>query len=324
MSSVDAGQSTKVTFSSGSQSVILESKYNSNVTVQINGLVSDATGKLVVHRYEGCRSRLPDFERDGYSGIQCWHSSHQAILSLSQNSVLDSNEVKLTWSDQSDNETGFQIYRSTSLQGTYTLINTTAANVTAYTDYGLTPNVRYYYEVNAVNASQTSDFSNIASLVTPLRIVFIDLNSSASQYAGGYWNNTTGASSAGSVFNNLIDDSQLPTEKLTRTITKDFNQPGFSGVSTKGIFPGAVMASTYWTDAGTVSEVKFTNLDIRKKYRIGCFGSAVTYQYSTAIYSCNGKSVQLNGVYNDSKNSLSKRPYNYGWQPGSRCGNVEW
>jgi large repetitive protein len=299
MSSVDAGQSAKVTFSSGSQSVTQESKYNSNVSVQLNGLVSDATGKLTV---TATKDAAATYLYLNAMVIQEYNVGTPLIRPyyLFAESVLDSNEVKLTWSDQSDNETGFQIYRSTSLQGTYTLVSTTAANITAYTDYGLTPNVRYYYKVNAINAAGPSDFSNIASLVLPLRIVFIDLNSSASQYAGGYWNNTTGASSAGSVFNNLIDDSQLPTG-IGMTITKDFNAPGFSGVSTNGIFPGAVMASTYWTDAGTVSEVKFTNLDIRKKYRIGCFGSAVTYQYSTAIYSCNGKSVQLNSVYNDSK-----------------------
>ena len=47
-----------------------------------------------------------------------------------------------------------------------------------------------------------------------------------------------------------------------------------------GVFPASVMSSNYWTDAGQTSEVKFDNLDVRKKYRIGCFfGSAISTGY---------------------------------------------
>jgi hypothetical protein len=59
--------------------------------------------------------------------------------------------ITLTWTDNSDNEDGFKIYRgltSTSLS----LIATVGANVTTYTNTGLSRRTRYYYKVCAYNS----------------------------------------------------------------------------------------------------------------------------------------------------------------------------
>ena len=47
---------------------------------------------------------------------------------------LLSNQVSLSWTDNSNNETGFKIQRKTGATGTYADIVTTGANVTSYTD----------------------------------------------------------------------------------------------------------------------------------------------------------------------------------------------
>ena len=86
---------------------------------------------------------------------------------LTITSVL-SNQVGLSWSDNSNNETGFKIQRKTGLAGTYVDIRTTAANVTSYTNSGLTDGTLYYYRVCATNATGDSTFSNEASGTTPL------------------------------------------------------------------------------------------------------------------------------------------------------------
>ena len=46
---------------------------------------------------------------------------------------LQSNKVTLSWSDNSNDESGFKIYRKTAT-GTYALIKTTARNITGYVD----------------------------------------------------------------------------------------------------------------------------------------------------------------------------------------------
>ena len=81
---------------------------------------------------------------------------------------LLSNQVSLSWSDNSNNETGFKIQRKTGVTGTYVDIRTTAANVTSYTDSTVTDGTLYYYRVSATNATGDSAFSNEASGTTPL------------------------------------------------------------------------------------------------------------------------------------------------------------
>ena len=73
--------------------------------------------------------------------------------------------ISLQWNDNSNNETGFRVYRSTNM-ATWTLITTTGANVRFYTNTGLARNTTYYYQVLAFNAAGSSTGSNIASART--------------------------------------------------------------------------------------------------------------------------------------------------------------
>lgn len=71
--------------------------------------------------------------------------------------------IALKWSASSDNVgvTGYQVWRSDSSGGTYTLLATTAG--TTFTDTGLPRGVFRYYKVKAVDAAgNASGFSNTA------------------------------------------------------------------------------------------------------------------------------------------------------------------
>lgn len=59
--------------------------------------------------------------------------------------------IKLDWTDNSTNETGFRIYRSETPSGVYSLIHTTAPNIITYTDTPLNIGVVRYYKVVAVS-----------------------------------------------------------------------------------------------------------------------------------------------------------------------------
>jgi fibronectin type 3 domain-containing protein len=76
--------------------------------------------------------------------------------------------VILSWTDNSNNETGFKIQRKTGVTGTYVDIVTMGANVTFYNDSAVTDGILYYYRVCATNATGDSAFSNEASGTTPL------------------------------------------------------------------------------------------------------------------------------------------------------------
>ncbi len=79
--------------------------------------------------------------------------------------AVSSSEIDLVWADNSNDETRFEIERST--DGTnFSLLTAVAEDTTSYTDSGLNANSIYYYQVAAVNGSGSSAFSNIASDTT--------------------------------------------------------------------------------------------------------------------------------------------------------------
>jgi len=62
----------------------------------------------------------------------------------------------LNWTDNSDNESGFRIYRGTSANGTFSEVATVGAGVTTYTNRNLANDTRFYYRVVAYNADGES------------------------------------------------------------------------------------------------------------------------------------------------------------------------
>lgn len=76
------------------------------------------------------------------------------------------NAVKLTWTDNSSNETGFKIQRSTDGIN-YTQIALLGANVTTYTDSSVAAGASYTYRVVATNAAGDSAPSGPATIATP-------------------------------------------------------------------------------------------------------------------------------------------------------------
>jgi len=71
----------------------------------------------------------------------------------------------LSWTDNSNNEDGFRIYRSTD-DVNYSEIGTTAANINTYTDSTGVASTLYYYRVTAYNSAGSSTFSNTANGIT--------------------------------------------------------------------------------------------------------------------------------------------------------------
>ena len=81
-------------------------------------------------------------------------------------STISQTQINLAWADSSANESGFKIERKTGAAGTYAEIATVAANVTNYSNTGLTPATRYYYRVRASNAGGNSAYSAEANATT--------------------------------------------------------------------------------------------------------------------------------------------------------------
>ena len=70
------------------------------------------------------------------------------------------NGNKLTWQDNSNDETAFVIKRKSSIDGTYAELATAGANVVTFTDTAVTQDATYWYRVGARNASGDRLYSN--------------------------------------------------------------------------------------------------------------------------------------------------------------------
>jgi subtilase family serine protease len=80
--------------------------------------------------------------------------------------VVNSRQVSLAWTDNSNNETGFIIQRSTNGGGWVQIANV-GANGTAYTDKTVHKGSTYIYRIYATNSFGNSAYSNSTSPITP-------------------------------------------------------------------------------------------------------------------------------------------------------------
>ncbi|TDX01906.1 fibronectin type III domain-containing protein [Dinghuibacter silviterrae] len=72
------------------------------------------------------------------------------------------NQVNLSWTDNSNNETGFEVYRSTAVTGPFNIVTTLPAGSTSFTDNSVSSSTAYYYEVQAINGAGGSGFDSLS------------------------------------------------------------------------------------------------------------------------------------------------------------------
>lgn len=73
------------------------------------------------------------------------------------------SEIALIWSDESDNETGFEVQRRKNGATEFSVVAQLSTDIEAYTDAGLDPATRYFYRVRALGATSASAYSNQAN-----------------------------------------------------------------------------------------------------------------------------------------------------------------
>jgi Matrixin/Fibronectin type III domain/Bacterial pre-peptidase C-terminal domain len=80
--------------------------------------------------------------------------------------AASADRVDLTWTDQSNDEDGFRVERSTD-GTTFTFVANVGANATGYAVTGLSASTTYYFRVRAYNAVGDSAWSDTAQATTP-------------------------------------------------------------------------------------------------------------------------------------------------------------
>lgn len=149
--------------------------------------------------------------------------------------------VELSWSDDSDSETGFLLERRAfAEEATWTTIAAITANTTRYIDSGLTKSMAYTYRLSTLKDGLQSDYSNKVTIsvgeggrsyrswisdyydLEPTTYL-IDFNTSTSpDYGSEIWN-TVSSLEAGVVYS-LVDDNNDGSAGYTIRLTSGFDQ----------------------------------------------------------------------------------------------------
>lgn len=76
--------------------------------------------------------------------------------------AVSQSKINLQWTDNSGNEYGFKIERSTNAGTNWIFKDSVGSNTTAYADSGLASNTIYHYRIYAYNLAGSSPYSNTA------------------------------------------------------------------------------------------------------------------------------------------------------------------
>jgi predicted esterase len=291
----DDGIRGTTNFTINGSTVTLNASYNIDKTVQINGVVPNASGQIEVSVSKASGQQFAYVS----SIVLQEYDNPSLLLSPSDLIVKDvkHNQVGLQWADRSASETGFEVWRAGS-NGTYSLVTTLPANTTSYIQTGLTPNTTYHYRVRAVENGTNSEFSSAATATTYAYSVYV--NFTLNNPAPAPWNNTNSNPQLGSVWSNLKAENGNTTT-VALTITKNFDGIYGAGQTTgnnSGLFPDKVLIDNYGLFPGQSATIKFYNLNMSMKYDFTFMGSSVEQGDLNTLYTINGKSALLNGSLN--------------------------
>lgn len=81
-------------------------------------------------------------------------------------SVASSSQINLSWTDNSTNETGFELKRATDSAFTQNVVWIGGIQGTSYSNTGLSASTTYYYKVRAQGSTASSAYSNTVSATT--------------------------------------------------------------------------------------------------------------------------------------------------------------
>ncbi|MCB9044504.1 MAG: fibronectin type III domain-containing protein, partial [Chitinophagales bacterium] len=77
--------------------------------------------------------------------------------------ALTSSEIELNWIDNSGDETGFEVWRSTDPVNNFVTVGNAQPNATSFIDSSLDANTTYYYNLKSLGQYGESDFAEVGS-----------------------------------------------------------------------------------------------------------------------------------------------------------------
>lgn len=141
--------------------------------------------------------------------------------------ALTSSSIGLTWTDNSGNESGFDVERSSD-EVAWSTIASIGPNLTSYTDLGLLASTEYFFRIRATNSAGQSDPSNVASAIT------LPNGGGTSAFVGCISYSTYGGSNGNkhlAITVRVVDDTDAPLAGLTVSVVVS----GPTGATASGV-----------------------------------------------------------------------------------------
>ncbi|MBX3241125.1 MAG: fibronectin type III domain-containing protein [Chitinophagaceae bacterium] len=300
------------------QTKSLDAANNFTNTIQFSGISPDASGNVVMTFKKSSGSA---FVLLGVLQILSYDfaPSFTPPSNLTA-SGISASSVRLNWQPSPDITTGYQVWRSTSSNGTYTLRGTVGANVNTYTDNGLSQNQTYFYKVRAVNGGNYSDYSNVAGGSTVSFVVKLNLNSEAVLSAPSPWNNLNIILYEGFNLQNMINMEGQPTGigfGVDKNFTSFHDGVGITTGNNSGVVPDNVMRTLYYCSFGDTARVLVTGLSRANVYNFEFYAGSTFNYPDLSIWKVGNETVTLTGL-NNTTNTVTIT----GIRPDS-LGNVE-
>jgi hypothetical protein len=293
----DFGLKTTTNFTINGTTVSLDGTYNLNKTVQINGIRSDANGKVVITM---AKASGTDLGLITSLVIQAYDTT-KTLLSPTDLRIVEvtKNALKLQWADRAFDETGYEVWRAPDAAGSqFTLLKTLPAGTTSYKDSALSSNATFYYTVRAVKSGVYSTYTNVASAATYSSNVYVQLTGVFD--APSPWNPTNMTPVAGNEYDNFLNDLQAPTS-TSLVVTNSFSEVNPLGMNTgnnSGRYPDNLLTYSYFVFPGVTGGIKLTGLNTGLKYNLGIIASNAGFGDLNTRYTYNGKDFYLNASMN--------------------------
>lgn len=306
MGSQNEGINALSEYSVGTQRDTLRTTYNTQQTANLNGLVPDGSGQILVN--------IRKLAYMNYLSAMVIEEYSPAITLLNPVNLfveaVDRNTINLSWSDRTNNEdvvNGYELTRATdSLFSNIEATILLPGNTSSYTNSGLTPNRKYWYRVRAKSGGNYSGVSNRARTITPANRVLVNFNVTVPD-AAFPWNNLITPPDQFESFGSLINQTGQ-ISGINMRIEQPFNGEFTAGMSTgnnSGVLPDNVLKSNYWIDKTQLAQIRVTGLNQTRRYRFGFAGSSSPNGWYkdnyTGTYTINGRTVYLNSWQNSSK-----------------------
>lgn len=159
--------------------------YVSGVSEQSRATVSYTTIKLsssggllweISYNLTGSFIKIPSATIDRMTNIYVAGSSDNDYITIKYSQApnapsnltltpLGNGKIRLNWTDNSPNETGFSIQSKNDIDTNWMIKGSVAANITQWQDSGLISGTAYYYRVYAINAAGNSPPSDTVNTI---------------------------------------------------------------------------------------------------------------------------------------------------------------